>query len=61
MATPSHGIHTFVSSLRSGGSAGGGMVVRIAITGVHVLIVVGTRLRRSGTHNPEILGHFFGF
>lgn len=64
MAAPSRGIHTFVSSLGSGGSARGGMVVRVAIAGVHILIVVCTRLRRSGTdteNNPEMFGHFFGF
>ena len=44
---------TFVSSLRSGGSALRGRVVRVAQTRIHILIVVWPRLRRPETNGDR--------
>lgn len=43
------GNHTFVSSLRSCRSTRRGSVVRVAVGRIHILVVVGTRLRRPET------------
>lgn len=44
--SPPHKLHTFVSSIGPGGSPRRSRVVRVAVAGVDVLIVVLPRLRR---------------